>query len=128
MESRRAAWITLAVIMIAVGVALTGLVLVILYGSMRLATQWWCAIAACAVAGLMALGSFCYPVASSRRSTHSHRCRSLNCEPICSAWPSGTRSRWTASWSRMSLAGRPAYAYVSGFCARGPLPVTGTAQ
>ncbi len=46
----------------AIGVALTGLILVILYGSMRLAAQWWWAIAACTVAGLVVLASFCYPV------------------------------------------------------------------
>jgi STE24 endopeptidase len=47
---------------VAIGVALTGLILVILYGSMRLAAQWWWAIAACTVAGLVVLASFCYPV------------------------------------------------------------------
>lgn len=46
----------------AIGVALTGLMLVILYGSMRLAAQWWWAIAAGTVAGLVVLGSFFYPV------------------------------------------------------------------
>jgi len=47
---------------VAIGVALTGLILVILYGSIRLAAQWWWAIAACTVAGLVVLASFCYPV------------------------------------------------------------------
>ncbi len=46
----------------AIGVGLTTLILVILYGSMRLAPRLWWAIAATVVAGLVVIGSFLYPV------------------------------------------------------------------
>lgn len=46
----------------AISVGLTALILVILYGSMRLAPQLWWAIAATVVAVLVVVGSFLYPV------------------------------------------------------------------
>lgn len=45
-----------------IGVALTTLVLIILYGSMRLAPRLWWAIAAGLVAAMVVVGSFLYPV------------------------------------------------------------------
>jgi STE24 endopeptidase len=46
----------------AIGVGLTALLMVILYGSMRVAPQLWWAIAATLVAALVVVGSFLYPV------------------------------------------------------------------
>lgn len=46
----------------AIGVALTALVLMVFYGSMRLAPRLWWTIAATAVAALVVVGSFLYPV------------------------------------------------------------------
>jgi len=46
----------------AIGVGLTALVMVILYGTMRLAPGMWWAIAATFVAALVVVGSFLYPV------------------------------------------------------------------
>lgn len=46
----------------AIGVALTAVVLVILYGAMRLAPQLWWALAATVVAALVVVASFFYPV------------------------------------------------------------------
>jgi len=46
----------------AIGVGLTALILVILYGSMRVAPRLWWAIAATVVAAVVVAGSFLYPV------------------------------------------------------------------
>lgn len=46
----------------AIGVVLTTLILALLYGSMHLAPRLWWAIVATAVAGLVVIGSFLYPV------------------------------------------------------------------
>ncbi len=46
----------------AIGVGLTTLALLILYGTMRLAPRFWWAIAAGLIAALVVLGSFLYPV------------------------------------------------------------------
>jgi len=45
-----------------IGVGLTALIMVILYGSMRIAPTLWWAIAAISVAGMVVVGSFLYPV------------------------------------------------------------------
>jgi len=46
----------------AIGVGLTALIMVILYGSMRVAPQLWSAIAATLVAAVVVVGSYLYPV------------------------------------------------------------------
>lgn len=55
-------WIADVAKSFAIGAGLTALVLVILYGSMRVAPQLWWAMAATLVAALVVLGSFLYPV------------------------------------------------------------------
>lgn len=55
-------WVSDIVKSFGIGVGLTALIMVILYGSMRVAPTLWWAIAATSVAGMVVVGSFLYPV------------------------------------------------------------------
>lgn len=65
-------WIADVAKSFAIGVGLTAVLLVILYGSMRLAPRLWWAIAATVVAALVVVVSFLYPVLVEPAFNHFH--------------------------------------------------------